>query len=158
MNLKNIISDRGNLWSIYSKGRVYTLYPSSETYVRDTYPGDAVNFGEEYTIKLLLGIINTLSFKNTGKTTYNGQEVTFEKYRADLGGNSADISSLGDVEVTYYFDENEKPVAEIVRTSVGVTTFNFNVVSSKIESDSVMTIPDNYTELTDQTSTDSEEQ
>ncbi|MBR2176569.1 MAG: hypothetical protein IJ861_06470 [Clostridia bacterium] len=148
----NMISSLGNQCSIVRDHEIYTINYADKTYTRQPYAGDASDFGESYTTGVCLGTINNCTFKNTGTTTYKDKTVTFEKYT--LGSTNESSASensigLGDVVVTYYFDSNGKPVAEFLQTSKGVTTFEFNVISDKIEVEDVLNIPEGFKDVSD---------
>ena len=110
--------------------------------VKELYDGLAENFGEEFTVKRCLGIINNCTFVEKGDTTYKDAEVQYEKYTI-----KSQMPGVSDPTITYYFDSTGKPLAEIVETESGKTTFEFRVVSNKIESSEILKIPDDYKEI-----------
>lgn len=143
----NMISADGTLSCVVKDNKIYTIDHATKTYTTEPYGYDAVKYGEQFTVNITLGMINKLTFVNTGSTTYGDEKVTFEKYKVDTSEADAGGAQLGETDVTYYFsDETGKPVAEIVKSSKGVTTFDIHTISGKIEVPEILEIPSGYTE------------
>lgn len=143
----NMISEEGTLSSIVKDNTLYTIDHAKKTYTTEPYGYDAIKYGEQFTTNITLGMINKLTFQSTGNTTYGGESVTFEKYKVDTSEADAGGAKLGDTDITYYFsNETGKPVAEIVKSSQGVTTFDIHTISGKIEVPEILEIPTGYTE------------
>ena len=137
-----MISDVGNKCSLVKNHEIYTIDHKNKTYTKELYDGLAENLGEEFTLKRCLGIINNCTFVEKGDTTYKDAEVQYEKYTI-----KSQMPGVSDPTITYYFDSTGKPLAEIVETESGKTTFEFRVVSNKIESSEILKIPDDYKEI-----------
>ena len=73
--------------------------------------------------------------------------MTFEKYRVTASDTGSVNSSLGKVYTTYYFDSKQIPVAQIVETDTGKTTFTFNRISEQIVVPDILEIPEDYKEI-----------
>ncbi len=143
----NMISDLGSRCEILKDNYLYTIDHTNRTYSKKLYEGTADDYGSEYTTKILLGSVNNCVFENTGKTTYNGADVTFEKFKVTPSDEGTVDPSLKEVYMTYYFDSNGIPVAQVINTANGTTTFEFNRISDKIEVTDIIEIPKDYKEV-----------
>lgn len=137
-----MMSDVGDKCSVVKNYEIYDINHKDKTYTKSLYDGTAEDFGEEFTIDRCLGIINNCTFVETGTTTYSGAEVQYEKYKL-----VSQLPGSGNPDITYYFDSSGKPVAEVVETDAGKTTFEFRIVSNKIESSEILKLPSEYKEI-----------
>lgn len=153
----SMISDTGSQSSLVKDNYIYTINHTDKTYTKKLYAGTADDFGQSFTTGVCLGMVNKCKLENTGKTTYKDQEVTFEKYAVILGSAATESSSsmTDNTNVTYYFDSKGNPVAEIFRTGSGTTTFEFNRISKLIEVQSILEIPEGYTEVAEESKSES---
>lgn len=138
----NMISDNGATCYVIKNGRLYDIDHSTKTYTEELYGGQAENFGEEFTVKRCLGTINNCTLIDSGTTEYEGNQVKFEKYTL-----ASQDPAYKDPEIIYYFAMNGKPVAEIVTTEAGKTTFVFRTVSGTIPVEDILEIPAGYTKV-----------
>ena len=136
-------SDVGEQVSVIKDHELYLINPSEKTYTHELYEGEAEDFGEEFTVKRCLGIINNGTFVEDGETKYNDKDVKYEKYTL-----ASQVPEIADPVITYYFDYAGKPVAEVVETETGKSTFDFRTVSQSIEAKSILEIPKGYTDAT----------
>ena len=143
----NMMSDLGNQSLLLKDKYLYSIDHNSKTYTKKLYSGSADDFGSEYTTKILLGSVNNCVFEERGTTSFGEQQVTFEKYRVTASDTGSVNSSLGKVYTTYYFDSKQIPVAQIVETDTGKTTFTFNRISEQIVVPDILEIPEDYKEI-----------
>ena len=101
-------------------------------------------------MNICLGIINNCTLIDSGKTTYKEKEVKYEKYKVE-----SQLDSVKDAEIIYYFDSSDKPVAEIVTTEIGKTTFEFRNVLNTIPVPEILEVPENYKEIKEKTESSS---
>ncbi len=142
----NMISDMGNSSELVKDKYIYNINHADKTYTKQLYNGTADDFGEGYTTKICLGLINNCEFVKSGKTTYKNYDVSFEQY--SVKRSSEDESpSIGDTTITYYFDEDGKALAEIIQTNNGKTTFEFKSIYNSIIVKDILTIPEGYKEV-----------
>ncbi len=134
-------SDKGSKCSVVKDNYLYEINHANKTYTKEPYSLNASDFGQNYTTRICLGLINKCSFQNTGNTVYNGKDVIFEKY------NIENSKTSGQSVVTYYFEKNGKPVAEVYQTGSGMTTFEFRVVSKTILVKDILEVPADYKEV-----------
>ena len=140
----NMISEMGNRATVVDDYTIYEINHKDKTYTKSPYNGHAEDFGEEFTVKICLGIINNCTLVDSGKTTYKGQDVLFEKYTVQ-----SQLPGVSDPEITYYFDSSQKPVAEEVVTETGKSTFTFRTVSNTIPVQDILKVPAVYKEVSE---------
>lgn len=146
----NMFSDNGSKCTVVKDYKIYTINHSDKTYTCEPYNGLAENYGEQFTVNICLGIINNCTLINSGKTTYKEKEVKYEKYKVE-----SQLDSVKDAEIIYYFDSSDKPVAEIVTTEIGKTTFEFRNVLNTIPVPEILEVPENYKEIKEKTESSS---
>lgn len=139
-----MMSDVGNQCCVYKDHEVYTIDHRSKTYTHSAYDGIAENFGEEYTVKRCLGIINNCTFVESGTAKFNNTDVKYEKYNL-----TSQLSGASDPVLTYYFDYSDTPVAEVLETDTGKTTFEFHRISQSIEAKDILAVPSDYKDVTE---------
>lgn len=138
----SMLSDLGSQSTLVKDHYIYEINHGDKTYTKKLYDGNAEDFGAEFTVKICLGIINNCVFVESGKTKFQDQDVKYEKYTVE-----SQLKGIKDPEITYYFDYADKPVAEVVETDSGKTTFTFRKVSSNIEVKDILNIPSGYKEV-----------
>lgn len=139
-----MMSDVGNQCCVYKDHELYTIDHSSKTYTHSVYDGIAENFGEEYTVKCCLGVINNCTFVESGTAKFKNADVKYEKYNL-----TSQLSGASDPVLTYYFDYSDQPVAEVLETDTGKTTFEFHRISQSIEAKDILTVPSDYKDVTE---------
>ncbi len=146
----NMISERGNQCTVVKDNRIYNIDHNTKTYTHTPFEGTATEYAENFTTKVCLGTVNNCTFQSTGKTQYEGKNVTFERYKLDASSaeNMTGQGIQGDTYVEYYFDSLGKPVAEVVQTNSGNITFDFVKISDSLEVKEMLEIPEGYKDAT----------
>lgn len=138
----NMLSDVGNQSTLVKDNYIYEINHEKKTYTKKIYQGQAEDFGAEFTVKVCLGTVNNCTFIENGNTSFRDQNVKFEKYSVP-----SQVPGIDGPVLTYYFDSSDKPVAETVELDGGTTTFIFRTVSSSIQTQAILNIPDGYEEV-----------
>ena len=146
----NMFSDNGSKSTVVKDYQIYNINHADKTYTHTLYNGLAEDYGEEFTVNICLGIINNCTLTDSGKTTYKDKEVKYEKYTVE-----SQLATMKDPEIVYYFDSSDKPVAEIVTTEAGKTTFDFRTVSATIPVSEILEVPSDYKDVTESSSSSS---
>ncbi len=137
----------------------YDIDDSAGIYTVSPYPDGEVYFAEQYTTDICLGMTDYLVLEDSGSAKYSvssdaeEEDVQFEKYKVTTT-SEASGSILGDATVTYYFKDGV-PYAEVMKTAKGQTTFEFRTVSNKIETEEIFEIPEDYTSVSEEPSSNS---
>lgn len=147
----NMISEKGNQCTIVKDNKIYSIDHNTKTYSYYPYDGTATEYAGKFTTNICLGAVNNCTFQSTGKTKYDGKNVTFERYKLDLKSYDeyTDQGIQGDTYVEYYFDSLGKPVAEVVQSNSGNITFDFVKISDSLEVKDMLEIPEGYKEVTE---------
>ena len=137
-----MMSDRGSQCNVVKDHELYTINHTDKTYTHSLYDGEAEDFGEEFTVQRCLGIINNCTFVESGTSSYNNVPLQYEKYTL-----KSQLAGVKDPDITYFFSTTGQPVAELVETESGTTTFEFRKVSNKIEVADMLSVPSDYKDV-----------
>lgn len=147
--------DQSNVHLIIKGGQLYDINDKDKVYSTQTFEEPLGTFGEAWTTKLSLGVTENLVYQSGGAANFTDPltsettEVTYETYcLSSVSSIASDDSSDGSDEMTFtYYFKDQQPIAEVMQTRQGKTTFLFREIYDSVSDQSVFLIDKEYQEI-----------